>query len=58
MTIELLHKVDGNETKKIFKNVWEIQDNCDDAITIKYHNHLCERFDFKDIKELKIYRGV
>lgn len=58
MTIELLHKEDGNITKKVFKNVWEVQDNCDDTITIKYHNHLCHRYKTNEIEELKIYKDT
>ena len=57
MVIEITYvNKDGEITKRNIKNIWELQDNDGKELIIKEHNHLCERFNFKDIKELKVYR--
>ena len=58
MDIEITYaNNEGEITKRNIKNIWEIQDNCkNNELVLVDHNHLCERFDFKDIKELKVYR--
>ena len=48
---------EGEITKRNIKNIWEIQDNGKNELVLVKHDHLCKRFDFKDIKELKVYRG-
>ena len=58
MTVELIHKVDDKPIKEIFKNVCEVQDNSDNIITIKFHNHLCHRYKVDEMEELKIYRDT
>ena len=45
------------EILKISGN-YKIIDNNGVELVVKEHNHLCERFNFKDIKELKVYKGV
>ena len=57
MVIEITYvNKNGEITKRNIKNIWELQDNDGTELIVKEHNHLCERFDFKDIKELKVYR--
>ena len=61
MTVELIHKDpinDNNAIKKIFKNVWEVQDNGNKQLTIKYHNHLCHNYKVEEIESIKIYKDA
>lgn len=58
MVIEITYvNKEGEITKRNIKNIWEMQDNDGKILVIKEHNHLCEHFEFEDIKELKVYRG-
>lgn len=58
MDIEITYaNNEGEITKRNIKNIWEIQDNGKNELVLVEHDHLCERFNFKDIKELKVYRG-
>ena len=59
MNIEITYaNNDGEITKRNIENIWELQDNNGVELVVKEHNHLCERFNSKDIKELKVYKGV
>lgn len=59
MVIEITYvNKEGEITKRNIKNIWELQDNGGVELVVKEHDHSCERFDFKDIKELKVYGGV
>ena len=59
MDIEITYvNNDGEITKRNIENIWELQDNNGVELVVKEHDHLCERFNFKDIKELKVYKGV
>lgn len=58
MVIEITYVNEKEEIiKRNIENIWELQDNDGKTLVIKEHNHLCERFKFEDIKELKIYKG-
>lgn len=57
MDIEIVYENNKGEIiKRNIKNIWEIQDNGKNELVLIKHDHLCERFIFKDIKELKVYR--
>lgn len=57
MDIEIVYENNKGEIiKRNIKNIWEIQDNGKNELVLVKHDHLCERFDFKDIKDLKVYR--
>ena len=59
MNIEITYaNNDGEITKRNIENIWELQDNNGVELVVKEHNYLYERFNFKDIKELKVYKGV
>lgn len=57
MVIEITYvNKEGEIAKRNIKNIWEMQDNDGKTLVVKEQNHLCERFKFEDIKELKVYR--
>lgn len=58
MVIEITYvNKEGEIVKRNIKNIWELQDNGGTELVIKEHDYSCERFDFEDIKELKVYKG-
>ena len=58
MVIEITYDNEkGKTTKRIIKNICEIQDNDGELLVIRSNNRLCEYFEFVNIKELKIYKG-
>ncbi len=58
MIVELIYKnEDGELVKRNIKNIWEVHDNDGKELVVKEHNHTCERFDFENIKEIKLIRG-
>lgn len=58
MVVEITYEdVDGKVKKRNIKNIWEVQDNDGKELIVKEHNHLCERFSFDKVKEVKIHRG-
>ena len=58
MKVIILDKKDNKEVKKQFNNVWECRDEGDGMFIIKFHNHLCHRYPFDQIKILEISKDV